>query len=67
MKRFYALALAAVMTLSLAACGSRKDTSAPADPSPPADASDSSSTKTACEPLTIKMYNAVAGQTIDAP
>ena len=65
MKRFYALALAAVMTLSLAACGSRKDTSAPADPSPPADASDSSSTKTACEPLTIKMYNAVAGQTID--
>ena len=65
MKKVLSFAMALAMCLSLAACGSRKDTSAPADPSPPADASDSSSTKAACEPLTIKMYNAVAGQTID--
>ena len=66
MKRFYALALAAVMMLSLAACGSSNKDSAttPADTTP-ADSSDSNTGDAACEPLTIKMYNAVAGQTID--
>lgn len=65
MKRFFALALAAIMMLSLAACGGKKEeTSAPAE-TPAATEKPAESSEAACEPLTIKMYNAVAGQTID--
>lgn len=61
MKRFWALILMALMMLSLTACGGSGDTSA-ADSSEGAASTD---TEGACEPLTINMYNAVAGQTVD--
>ena len=67
MKRFWATILAALMMLSLAACGGDN-----------ADTTDTEDTgrhpprripptrrRGCCEPLTIKMYNAVAGQTVD--
>lgn len=66
MKRFWATILAALMMLSLAACGGDN-----ADTTDTEDTGDSSTEDTAtdgeaaCEPLTIKMYNAVAGQTVD--
>lgn len=62
MKRLFALILTAAMMLSLAACGGGSDT--PTD-SGTAEPDGSADTEAACEPLTIKMYNAVAGQTID--
>ena len=59
MKRFLALLLTGIMALSLVACGG--DTA-----EDPAAGGEETSGEAACEPLTINMYNAVAGQTVDA-
>lgn len=58
MKRFLALLLTGIMALSLVACGG--DTA-----EDPAAGGEETSGEAACEPLTINMYNAVAGQTVD--
>lgn len=72
MKKTLSLVLTLVLALSLAACGGGQGTSAADSTAPPA--ADSSATDSPAadsgaqaevEPLTIKMYNAVAGQTID--
>lgn len=66
MKRFFALILAAIMALSLVACGGGKKEENPAPAEKPAETEKpAESTEAGCEPLSIKMYNAVAGQTID--